>query len=74
MWNKFRAETRYDYGCLGNLTMEEQVIEEGIRRYVRCSYNKNGWRVRKEEWIQGNGEGGLLPSPTMDMTWMEEKW
>lgn len=37
--------------------MEEQVIEEGIRRYVRYSYNKNGWRVRKEERIQGNGGG-----------------
>ena len=30
--------------------------EEGICRHVRYSYNKNGWRVKKEERIQGNGK------------------
>ncbi len=55
VWDEFGAEARYAYDCLGNLTMEEQVIEEGIRRHIRYSYNKNGWRVRKEERIQGNG-------------------
>ena len=55
-WDDFGAEVRYDYDCLGNLTLEEQVIQEGIRRRVRYSYNKNGWRVKREETIQGNGE------------------
>jgi RHS repeat-associated protein len=56
VWDDFGAEVRYDYDCLGNLTLEEQVIEEGIRRRVRYSYNKNGWRVKRAETIQGNGE------------------
>lgn len=56
VWDEFGAEARYAYDCLGNLVMEEQVIEEGIRRHIRYSYNKNGWRVKKEERIQGNGK------------------
>ena len=52
----FGAQMRYDYDCLGNVTLEERVIEENVRSTVRYAYNKNGWRVQKTEDIQGNGE------------------
>lgn len=51
----YGAKIYYEYDCLGNLTREERVIEEGIKRRIRYGYNKNGWRIRKEEDIQGNG-------------------
>ena len=51
----YGAKIRYEYDCLGNLTREERVIEEGIKRRIRYGYNKNGWRIQKEEDIQGNG-------------------
>ncbi|MCI6451754.1 DUF6531 domain-containing protein, partial [Hungatella sp.] len=51
----YGAKIYYEYDCLGNLTREERVIEEGIKRRIRYGYNKNGWRIRKEEEIQGNG-------------------
>lgn len=54
--DEYGAKIRYEYDCLGNLTLEERVIEEGIKNRVRYSYNKNGWRIKKEEEIQGNGE------------------
>ena len=53
--DEYGAKVRYEYDCLGNRTLEEQTVEEGIRRRVRLSYNKNGWRTQKEEEIQGNG-------------------
>lgn len=46
---------RYDYDCLGNVTLEERVIEEGVRSTIHYHYNKNGWRIKKTEEIQGNG-------------------
>ena len=51
----FGAQVRYDYDCLGNVTLEERVIEENIKSIVRYAYNKNGWRIQKTEEIQGNG-------------------
>ncbi len=51
----FGAQMRYDYDCLGNVTLEERVIEENIRSVVHYAYNKNGWRIQKTEEIQGNG-------------------
>ncbi len=51
----FGAKVRYEYDCLGNRTLEEQVIEDGIRRKVRYQYNKSGRRIQKKETIQGNG-------------------
>jgi len=51
----FGAQVRYDYDCLGNVTLEERVIEENIKSIVRYVYNKNGWRIQKTEEIQGNG-------------------
>ena len=59
----FGAKVRYEYDCLGNRTLEEQVVEEGIRRKVRYQYNKSGWRIQKKETIQGNG----LPLLNMNM-------
>lgn len=53
--DEFGAQVRYDYDCLGNVTLEERVIEENIRGIVHYAYNKNGWRIRKTEEIQGNG-------------------
>ena len=55
----FGAKVQYDYDCLGNRTLEEQTIEEGVKRTIRFRYNKNGWRVQKTEEIQGNGGIGL---------------
>ena len=51
----FGAQMRYDYDCLGNVTLEERVIAEGVRSIIHYGYNKNGWRVRRTEEIQGNG-------------------
>ncbi len=51
----FGAQMRYDYDCLGNVTFEERIIEEGIRSVIRYTYNRNGWRVQNTEQIQGNG-------------------
>ena len=51
----FGAQMRYDYDCLGNVTLEERVIAEGVHSIVHYAYNKNGWRIRKTEEIQGNG-------------------
>lgn len=50
----FGAQMRYDYDCLGNVTLEERVIEETVRSIVHYEYNKNGWRIQKTEEIQGN--------------------
>ena len=47
---------RYEYDCLGNVTLEERLIEEGIQHRTRYAYNKNGWRTQKTEHIQGNGD------------------
>ncbi len=52
----FGAQVRYDYDCLGNVTFEERVIEEGILSTVRYGYNKNGMCIQRTEKIQGNGE------------------
>jgi len=51
----FGAQMRYDYDCLGNVTLEERAIEENIKSIVHYAYNKNGWRIQKTEEIQGNG-------------------
>ena len=51
----FGAQMRYDYDCLGNVTLEERVIAEGVRSIIHYGYNRNGWRVCKTEEIQGNG-------------------
>lgn len=56
MRDDFGAQMRYDYDCLGNVTLEERVIAEDIKSIVRYAYNKNGWRIQKTEEIQGNGE------------------
>ncbi len=55
VWDESGAQTRYDYDCLGNRIYEEQIIEEGIYRKIRYTYNKSGWRIRRREEIQGNG-------------------
>ena len=36
----FGAKVRYEYDCLGNRTLEEQVIEDGIRRKVRSAITR----------------------------------
>lgn len=54
--DEYGAKLRYEYDCLGNRILEEQAIEEGIKRRIQYSYNKNGWRIKKEEEIQGNGQ------------------
>lgn len=50
----FGAQVRYDYDCLGNVTLEERVVEENIKSIIHYAYNKNGWRIQKTEEIQGN--------------------
>ena len=50
------ARMRYEYDCLGNVTLEERLVEEGIQHRTRYVYNKNGWRIQKTEYIQGNGD------------------
>jgi len=52
----YGAEMHYEYDCLGNMTLEDRLVEEGIWHRIRYAYNKNGWRVRKTEHIQDNGE------------------
>ena len=52
----FGAQMHYEYDCLGNVTLEEYLVEEGIQHKTRYSYNKNGWLTQKTEYIQGNGE------------------
>ena len=51
----FGAKMRYDYDCLGNVTLEERVIADGIHSVIHYAYNKNGWLVQRTEEIQGNG-------------------
>ena len=51
----FGAKVCYDYDCLGNVTLEERVITEGVLSVIHYAYNKNGWCIRKTEKIQGNG-------------------
>lgn len=46
---------RYDYDCLGNVTLEERVIADGVHSVIHYAYNKNGWLVQRTEEIQGNG-------------------
>ena len=46
---------RYDYDCLGNVTLEERVIADGIHSVIHYAYNKNGWLIQRTEEIQGNG-------------------
>ena len=55
----FGARMRYAYDCLGNRTLEERVIEEGVVQKIHYGYNKNGWRISRTETIQGNGEKKL---------------
>ncbi|MCX4274123.1 MAG: hypothetical protein OSJ71_18025, partial [Acetatifactor sp.] len=52
----YGAQIQYQYDCIGNVTLEEQTIEEGIQHRIRYTYNKNGWRTQKTERIQGNGK------------------
>lgn len=52
----FGAQIHYEYDCLGNVTLEEKIVEEGIQSRIHYTYNKNGWRIQKTEEIQGNGE------------------
>ncbi len=47
---------RYDYDCLGNVTLEERIVAERVRSVIRYAYNKNGWCIQRTEEIQGNGE------------------
>ncbi|XBX09627.1 hypothetical protein QMP26_17220 [Enterocloster clostridioformis] len=54
----YGAKIYYEYDCLGNLTREERVIEEGIKRRIRYGYNKNGWRIRKEFGCSGSDRFG----------------
>ena len=51
----FGAQMSYDYDCLGNITLEERVIADGVHSIIHYAYNKNGWRIQKTEEIQGNG-------------------
>lgn len=51
----FGAKMRYDYDCLGNVTLEERVIADGVHSVIHYAYNKNGWLVQRTEEIQGNG-------------------
>ena len=53
--DEFGAQMRYDYDCLGNVVLEERVIADEVHSIIHYVYNKNGWRVRKTEEIQGNG-------------------
>lgn len=46
---------RYDYDCLGNVTLEERAIADGVHSVIHYAYNKNGWLVQRTEEIQGNG-------------------
>ena len=40
--DNFGAQMRYDYNCLGNVTLEKRVIEETVQSIVHYEYNKNG--------------------------------
>lgn len=51
----FGAKMRYDYDCLGNVTLEERVVADGVHSVIHYAYNKNGWLVQRTEEIQGNG-------------------
>lgn len=46
---------RYDYDCLGNVTLEERAIADGVHSVIHYAYNKNGWLIQRTEEIQGNG-------------------
>lgn len=63
----FGAKMRYDYDCLGNVTLEERVIADGVHSVIHYAYNKNGWLVQRTEEIQGNGRyrPPLQDMPTM---------
>ena len=54
--DEYGARVRYEYDSLGNLSLEEQIIDENVKRRIRYFYNRNGWRIRKEEALQGNGD------------------
>lgn len=51
----FGAKMRYDYDCLGNVTLEERAIADGVHSVIHYAYNKNAWLVQRTEEIQGNG-------------------
>lgn len=38
----FGAKMRYDYDCLGNVTLEERAIADGVHSVIHYAYNKNG--------------------------------
>ena len=46
---------RYDYDCLGNVTLEERVIADGVHSVIHCAYNKTGGLFSGRREIQGNG-------------------
>ena len=52
----FGGRMRYDYDCLGNPVLEEQVVGEGVIQRIRYGYNKNDWKIRKTEESRGNGD------------------
>ena len=39
----YGAQIQYQYDCIGNITLEERTIKEGIQHRIRYTYNKNGW-------------------------------
>ena len=49
------AQAIFEYDCLGSVTREEKVIEEGICRRIHYRYNKTGRCEKKTEEIEGNG-------------------
>ena len=46
---------RYDYDCLGNVTLEERVIADGVHSVIHYAYNKTGGLFSGRREIQGNG-------------------
>lgn len=54
--DEYGARVHYEYDCLGNLNAEEYIIDDEVKRRIRYRYNKNGWRIQKEETINGNGD------------------
>ena len=74
VWDGSEA-ARYDYDCLGNLTKEEQVIEEGFRRQIRYSQQKNKYnrqiRFTPERLLITNNAGSFIKISDDHGIWIE---
>lgn len=67
MKDDFGAKMRYDYDCLGNVTLEERVIADGVHSVIHYAYNKTGglFSGRRKSRATARYRPPLQDMPTM---------